>query len=268
MLYTHNPRVFEELIRLYCIAFEEDTPSAKEILGYARDHGEIHYITIDDRVASILCLTELEGGLTYLFAAATHPDYRGHGLMAENLAQSISDTRPLVCIPQSESLFSLYAKLGFSGTGGVLCTTVRGTDEVSDLDDNIDLTALYEIYTASSLYPKKPEELFYSTLRTHLMFGGQVIHGEGYYALWQPNNETQGRPAKAMVNELCIVKDKEEDLLSILRSLAVGETSITLPVFAKPILDGASIPYDYNKIFALRSRDLDPKDLYINILYN
>ncbi len=51
----------------------------------------------------------------YIYAVATHPDYRGQGI-CKSLMDSVKDSQKyafLVLVPQNESLFEFYAKMDF-----------------------------------------------------------------------------------------------------------------------------------------------------------
>ncbi len=114
----------EQALALYKTAFPDDPDD------YAADfinrffEKNCRYILKDDRLVSMLFL--LGGRLIkdkksypvlYLYAAATLPEYRGNGLMAELIEKSKLEAKEkgafLLTKPASESLFGYYEKFGF-----------------------------------------------------------------------------------------------------------------------------------------------------------
>lgn len=236
-----------------------DEKDADEILGYAREHGEVHYLYDGEWITSMLCLCKLEDGIKYLFAVATHPVYRNQGLFKKNLLLATKYEDKIVCIPEDISLFPLYEKLGFTRFGGVLQVKSDGDGSLlAKRTDTADLDELYRIYKSSPLYPHKPKELFLSTIRYHLLYKGTVITDGSFYALADRSD----------IIELCLPAGKEEKLLELIKALSDGTNKILLPEKYRDILKKNHIPYRRRKIFALKSDILDPNDLYVNILYN
>ncbi|PKM61139.1 MAG: hypothetical protein CVU97_07410 [Firmicutes bacterium HGW-Firmicutes-21] len=252
---------YNALKALYRNTFAESDAVAEEILGYARAYGEIRFLKEDGAVATMLCLTELENGLKYLFAAATNLDYRKKGLFAKNLSLSVNPNENVVCIPEQKELFDLYDRLGFTRHGYVLQVSIDGDGSFIN-KSNAPLRQLYNIYRNGLFRPKKPEELFYSTIRCHILYGGTVICGDDYYALCERKN------GRSYIYELCVPAGEEERLPGIIKGCTLGETTVRLPSEYAAILKEHNIPYGKKKLFALKSSILDANDLYINLLYN
>ena len=260
MKYRSNEKDFCELKRLFCLSFGEEAALAEEILGFARDYGEIFYLKQEDKVITMLCLAELEDGLKYLFAAATDPQNRKKGLLARNLTLAAQDCS-IVCIPESEGLFALYDRLGFVNHGCVLKAKVLGETNASRESDP-DLERLYRIYESSSFYPKKSREMFLSTVRCHLLYGGFLVSGDSYYALC-------GKAAgENYIYELCLPKGGEDRLPEIAKHCFKGEATVFLPLSYSKILNNHRIIHQKKQLFALKSTDYNANDLYINIMYN
>ena len=105
---------------LYEIAFAGDSPRFADALfaTYAPEH--LRVIERDGRVASMLFsipypVQTAEGLLDarYLYAIATHPDYRSRGL-ARELIENEAAHHPIFLRPMSPSLFDFYAKVGMT----------------------------------------------------------------------------------------------------------------------------------------------------------
>ena len=250
---------FAKANALYRFSFDADENDANEILGFARKHGEIYYLFDGDRITSMLCLCTLEGGIKYLFAVATHPNYRNQGLFRKNLLLSTRSEDNIVCIPEDSSLFPFYEKLGFTRFGSIL--QVKSDGDGTFLDqrtDVVDIDQLYAIYKSSALYPHKTAELFASTINYHILYKGTIITDGSFYALANGNN----------IRELCLPAGEEDRLPELIKKLSNGKNTVTLPAFFLPILKNNNIFCRRKKLFALKSDTLNTNNLYINILYN
>jgi ribosomal protein S18 acetylase RimI-like enzyme len=250
---------FAKINALYRFCFDADQNDADEILGFARRHGEVHYLFDGDRITSMLCLCTLENGLKYLFAVATHPDYRNQGLFRKNLLLSTRSEDDIVCIPEDSSLFPFYEKLGFTRFGSVLQVKSDGNGTLLSQKNNAaDIDKLYEIYKSSALYPHKTAELFASTIKYHILYKGTIITDGSFYALADGHN----------IKELCLPTGEEDRLPELVKKLSNGKNTITLPAFFHPIFAKNNIFCRRKKLFALKSDTLNTNNLYINILYN
>ncbi|HAN20221.1 MAG: hypothetical protein A2Y15_09710 [Clostridiales bacterium GWF2_36_10] len=262
MLYKKGGSEFNNFKALFTECFGEGDVLAEEILGYARDFGEIHYLIEDGKIVTMLCLAGLETGLKYLFAVATSPEYRKRGLFAKNLSLSVTENERIVCIPENKTLFPLYDKVGFIKHGYVLQANIVGDGSLLQKTTDIDLDKLYEIYKNSSFFPKKPKELFFSTIRCHLLYGGTIINDKNFYALISKSS------GKSIINELCVITIDEQRIPELIKGCTVGETTINLPIKFISLLKENGIKYRNRKIFALKSEKFENNQFYINILYN
>lgn len=65
-------------------------------------------------------ITEKSLSATYIFAAATHPDYRKKGFMAEILNNYLKDNNnPVFLRPANQNLIDFYKKFGFTCLKGI-----------------------------------------------------------------------------------------------------------------------------------------------------
>lgn len=255
---------YKKLKELFCECFGESEPLAEEILGYAREYGEIYYLSEEHKIVTMLCLAELETGFKYLFAVATSPAYRKKGLFAKNLALSISEDENIVCIPETKALFPLYEKLGFTQYGFILQTSIIGNGNLIhyQLTENVDLERLYSIYESSSFFPKKSKELFISTMKCHVLYGGTIFSDGSFYVLSSKYNN------RNYITELCVPTGKESRFLELLMGCIIGKSTINLPTNYAPVLRDLGIRYKRNKLASFKSNNIILNDLYINTLYN
>lgn len=254
---------FDSHKKLFCQCFGENDTLAEEILGFARDYGEIHNLVEDGNIVTMLCLAELDMGIKYLFAVATRPNYRKKGLFAKNLSLSINSDEKIVCIPENEMLFPLYNKLGFTNHGYILQSNIIGDGSLNlKRRDNVNLEQLYEIYKSSTFYPKKPKELFISTVKCHLLYNGSIISDGKFYALVNKTNGINN------IYELCVPASDEKRIPQLIKSCFVGKTNVKLATNYALLLKENGIAFRKRKIYALKSAKDIKNDFYINILYN
>lgn len=114
----------EQALTLYKAAFPEDPEDfAADFINRFFDK-DCRYIIRDEKLVSMLFLLDAKmvfGGEKisgkYLYAAATLPEYRGKGLMAELIEKSKAETvekgKFLLTKPAKPSLFDYYGKFGF-----------------------------------------------------------------------------------------------------------------------------------------------------------
>lgn len=253
---------YNELKKLFLVSFGENKKISEEILGYAKDYGRIHYLKEDGKIATMLCVTELEDNLKYMFAVATNPDYRNKGLFRKNFTESFNKDDKIICIPENKSLFALYEKLGFNKHGHILLA--EGDDTVflnHPCTDNADFDMLYEIYKNTLFYPKKSRHLFFSTINYHLLSGGKIIYGNNFYALAYIKNDSK------YISELCLPRSEEERLPDIVRGEGNEKVMYSLDLRYESILRKNRIPSTKERVFALTKNTKKDK-MYINILYN
>jgi predicted acetyltransferase len=114
----------KQATELYRLCFPEDPAEFAENLTEKHFDGCCRYLLSDGRIVSMLYL--FDGRIyteddvlqaKYIYAAATHPDYRGRGFMSRLLEQVICEAEEqgevLILKPATESLFGYYGRSGF-----------------------------------------------------------------------------------------------------------------------------------------------------------
>lgn len=114
----------EQALRLYTTAFPSDSIDfATDFINRFFDK-HCRYIVAEGKIVSMLflfdCSLVLKGerhSAYYLYAAATLPEYRGRGLMADLVEKAKKEAfkkgRVLITKPAAEGLFGFYSKFGF-----------------------------------------------------------------------------------------------------------------------------------------------------------
>lgn len=98
-------------------------------------------VMADDRITAVLywldCTMENQK-LAYIYAVATHPDFRNQGLcrkLMENTHALLSRQgyASAILVPQSESLRGMYAKMGYRDAGGLHIFSCDAGDSAATL---------------------------------------------------------------------------------------------------------------------------------------
>ncbi len=114
----------EQALSLYQTAFPDDPQDFAEDFINRFFENSCRYILKDGKLVSMLFLLDatLDANGTsapaaYLYAAATLPEYRGRGLMAELIekakAEMVGNGKCLITKPAEPSLFNYYERFGF-----------------------------------------------------------------------------------------------------------------------------------------------------------
>lgn len=116
-----------ELKELYLLSFTEDTKEDADFLfEKVFSKAKLLYEELDGKTVSMLYLMdctlktkEKELPFYYLYAACTHPSYRGKGLMGELLKKARAFAKEkgkcgIILKPAKPSLFEFYENYGFS----------------------------------------------------------------------------------------------------------------------------------------------------------
>ena len=116
-----------QLRELWKIAFGDGDAFLDLFFQHAFAYDRCRCVLEDDRIAAVLywfdCSLE-DKKIAYIYAVATHPDFRNRGLcrkLMEDTHQALSD-RDYACavlVPQKESLRTMYAGMGYRDCGGL-----------------------------------------------------------------------------------------------------------------------------------------------------
>ncbi len=108
--------VRDEAIKLHLSAFPKDTVQDAEIIFNRLYPQNYYYKLMDGRIVSQMFV--IDGSYAsfntgYIYAAATHKEYRGNGYMSALIKQIKEEFDILSLKPASESLYDFYARIGF-----------------------------------------------------------------------------------------------------------------------------------------------------------
>lgn len=129
-----------QLRQLWQLAFGDTDVFLDSFFSTAFSADRCRCIVEEDRIAAALywfdCSVENQKA-AYIYAVATHPDFRNRGLCRKLMADthSVLVSRGYVCavlVPQKESLRKMYAGMGYRDCGGLdIVTCIAGGSPVS-----------------------------------------------------------------------------------------------------------------------------------------
>lgn len=240
----------ENLKKLYLLSFEEDTEADADFL-FENVFSSAHLISeeINGKTVSMLFLMDCDlisadkitDKITkyyYLYAACTHPDYRGRGIMgkllkkAENYAEQ-TGREGIILKPAKPSLFNFYENYGFKSFFKV----AKGFVNYADLKKfgtcdvfEIPLEKWAEIRinllkTKCDAVVSFPEKLLISAAAYCKVF----TDNKGNFAVYEKRDNT-------LLCKECITKTEDlSGLLSMVKTLSEKEKAekaeIRLPAF-------------------------------------
>ena len=111
----------EQAQSLYKMVFYEDDEDFAKTFTDKYFDNSCRFIEKDGKIVSMLYLLDckvFDGEETYsafyLYAAATHPDYRNKGLMSKLISSVLKEDKVIITKPANDKLFSFYEKFGFT----------------------------------------------------------------------------------------------------------------------------------------------------------
>lgn len=163
---------------------------------------------VDGKIVSVLYL--LSGGVRfknkvlsaeYVYAAATLPEYRGKGYMAELLqeARKFSEAKgsDLIClVPASESLFSFYEKFGYTTVfksrrieiENIGFNQVSDTDFVFEIDRDFDTKQVLDC--RNSVFNEEGTFIWDENALKYAI--DECLFNDGYFAVCRKNGKICG----------------------------------------------------------------------------
>ncbi len=111
----------QQALALYKTVFYEDNADFAEAFINKYFEKSCRYKLEEGKMVAMLYLLEctvFAGGKTskakYLYAAATHPDYRNKGLMSNLINEALIENEIIITKPANKELFPFYEKFGFT----------------------------------------------------------------------------------------------------------------------------------------------------------
>ena len=128
----------QDLTEIYNLAFTPDDKFDKRL--FDKGFECCRYILEDGKAVSMAFLfpcsiKTLEGSheALYLFAAATHPEYKNRGLMTRLLELAKAENKVVILRPANEELVEFYKKRGFAEIRGIENNSTEPYVEASEV---------------------------------------------------------------------------------------------------------------------------------------
>ncbi len=245
--------IINEAVTLYRECFTIHGNEPEIIINHAYEQGKIHIYRENAQAVNMICASSITDGdfdAEYIFAVCTKPEYRGRGIFRNHLKEVIGDN-PCVLIPENESLFAFYEKLGFTPLYS-LEAEIEGKAQLSE--SNMTPEELYGIYKDCFQFPKKPKDLFITSIKVHLEYGGRIFTDGTSAVLTYENAITD------------IYAPSEKEALAVSKRVFDGKYKALFPLECMETLDSQNIIYEKKK--TAMARNLDSPEAYINTLFN
>ncbi len=142
----------------------------------------------------------------YVYAAATLPEYRGHGIMAQLIKAAVAYGDSLGCaftflLPANGSLYDYYGRLGFKTAFGVKKASLNRENLKEISSSNVSFSKISDYYESrlkffSPVIQWRKTELSYAFAEWKFT-GGEILEFDGGYALARKHDN------RVEVKEVC-----------------------------------------------------------------
>ncbi len=184
----------EDALRLYKIAFPDDSDDFAEGFINKFFDKSCHYLTDNGRLVSMLFAfdaTITANGKKlqayYVYAVATLPEYRGQGMIRRLMSSLEEKGLPLVIKPSSRELFAFYEKLGFKTAfynDIYLCERLGvSTPEPWEVDP-------YEYYEKREALLKDTPHVTLDGIKEFSLGDMRLLAGKGLCCAYDPESNT------------------------------------------------------------------------------
>ena len=117
----HSEQVIPGLRQLWKLAFGDTDAFLDSFFGTAFSFDRCRWMEAEGKIVAALYWFDCDCGgekMAYLYAVATHPEYRGRGLCRKLMADTRNHLQTLgyggiLLVPQEESLRRMYASMGY-----------------------------------------------------------------------------------------------------------------------------------------------------------
>ena len=185
--------LYEEARTLYDLAFPGEAPAFAEALFDAYFEKQLRTVFADGRLASMLfsipySVISASGvqDARYLYAIATHPQYRGRGYAKQLIARE-AEEHPVFLRPMSPSLFDFYAKAGLVPFSPITVYEGAAQHDARIRAERLSIDAYLAL--REKLAPRPVCRMTEQFLGVASVFGGMVGVGEACAALFDRDGE-------------------------------------------------------------------------------
>lgn len=212
------------LRQLWKLAFGDTEEFLDGFFGTAFSDDRCRFLKLDDRVAAALYWFDCQYDgrkLAYVYAVATHPDFRGRGMCRQLMGQTHEllkgqDYDGVVLVPQDTGLRKMYAAMGYQNATSVAEFSCEAGEPIPLTERD---TAEYALLR-----------------RKYLPEGGVVQEGENLrflstYAKFYAGEDFLAAVSGAQIAELLGNRDAATGILG---ALGIASGSVRMPGEEKP----------------------------------
>lgn len=244
-----------EIIGLWDIAFPEEPDFNHYFFKNIFDYENTLVLIKDNHIVSMAQMMPYDlksvGSVTYIYGAATDPNYRKQGLMSMLLKKSFEidvekGRAASILIPANKPLFDFYESLDYETLFYVNKEVYRAKGNKAEIKEAgyEDIPKLMALYKGDVL---RNEEYWKTQLDMYKALGGKVFLYNNAYAVVSDKAE-----------EVMYGNEEDRNILlnSVCAFLGVSEVEITKK--------GNNIPFGMLK----KHRNFNTDKLYMNLMYN
>lgn len=244
-----------DIEKLWDATFPEEPDFNKYFFNNIFDYKNTLITIKNNELAAMAQLIPYEikniGDVTYIYGAATKPEYRKRGLMRELLERSFEidierGRSASILIPANKSLFDFYKKIGYETIFYADKRMHEAGDRCAEMKKALlnDIPKLMDIYSGDII---RSEEYWKTQLNMYNSLGGRIlIYGSAYAVV------------SDKIEEIMFKDSKDKDILinSVCRYLKCNCVEITEK--------GMNTPVGMIK----KHREFKTEKLYMNLMYN
>ena len=244
-----------DIIGLWNIAFPEEPDFNKYLFENIFNYKNTLITVINNELAAMAQLLPYEikdiGNITYIYGAATKPEYRKRGLMGELLKKSFEidiekGKSASILIPANKPLFDFYKRFGYEVAFYADRKVYKAGEKCAEIKEALsnDIPKLMNIYSGDII---RSEEYWEEQLKMYNSLGGRIfLYGSAYAVVSDKIEEI-------MFKDL---KDKEILINSVCKYLKCSCVEVTE--------EGKGTSVGMIK----KHRKFNTEKLYMNLMYN
>lgn len=244
-----------DIFELWNIAFPEEPDFNKYFFENIFDYKNTLITVKNNELAAMAQLLPYEieniGNVTYIYGAATKPEYRKRGLMGELLKRSFEidierGKSASILIPANKPLFDFYKRIGYEIAFYADRKVYKAGEKCAEIKEALfdDIPKLMNIYCGNII---RSEEYWKTQLKMYNSLGGRVfLYGSAYAVVSDKIEEIMFKD----------IRDKEMLINSVCRHLKCSCVEV--------IEKGKDTPVGMIK----KHREFNTEKLYMNLMYN
>lgn len=224
MIRFANKEDVSNIKELWNIAFPEEPDFNEYFFENIFDFKNTIVMIKDNKVVSMAQMMPYElkniGKVTYIYGAATNPQYRKQGLMSQLLKKSFeidvkNNVKASILIPANKPLYDFYGNLGYETCFYANKYTHKSTGKIAVIEECSEIKKLSQIYTGDIT---RSGEYWNIQLNMYKALGGKILCYNNAYAV-----------VSDKVEELMYLNTSDKEILlnSICEFLKVDTIEVT-----------------------------------------